>query len=33
MDALLKIDQKVWYWKWHWNNLSNKKSVFISCNS
>lgn len=19
MDALLKIDQKVWYWKWHWN--------------
>ena len=19
MDALLKLDQKVWYWKWHWN--------------
>ena len=19
MDALLKIDQKVWYWQWHWN--------------
>ena len=21
MDALLKIDQKVWYWQWHWNGL------------